>query len=273
MMKKIQPASSGAEHLAAMMLGGMPSTNVAREMPLEQLRSAPEEWNFFRPLPEGKLVELMQSIEENGLLVPLIAWAREDGYMLLSGHNRKRALELLGRGSAPCIVYESGALDEDGARAILVDCNWVQRTLSSAEKAQAVYTKYVSLGRLRRGSGQRAYDVVAEHFGLKATQVYQYTRLAQLEPHWLDMLDAGSMSIKAAVHLTRLTAEQRDFLHKNRIWETRQLFSINKDMPLEEIREILQRNADMRDFHARIPAKEYDAFSEMVLDWLRQRGY
>lgn len=268
---KSLPASSGAENLAGMMIGYTRDMDV-HSIAIAELYDAPSDWNFFRPLPDGKMVELLDSIRENGLLVPLIVWERpEGGYTILSGHNRRRALAMLlddtgedRYAQASCVVYRKEALSEEEARAVLVDCNWVQRTLSPSEKARAVYAKYVATGRANRGEGRR-YEAIAEQFGLKATQVYQYYRLAQLEPYWLDRLDEGTLSIRAAAHLAKLTPEQREIIRKHPDATPKDILSVERSFTPEETRRALRlAGAELRELRMMVPAEAYDRALAML---------
>lgn len=267
------PAASGAEHLASLMVDYTQGMNV-HSIALDSLVDAPAEWNFFRPLPPGKFFELTASIEESGLLTPLIVWEMEPRqgeiggrYMILSGHNRKNALKALHDrtgdskyGKASCVVYRKDALTAEEARAIIVDCNWVQRTLSASEKARAIFTKYVELGRRKagEGGGGRRYDEVAEHFGLKATQVYHYYRLARLDSHWLNMLDKGEINIKAASRLCSLTDEQLEILRQQPGLTSKEILSIDACFTTEELQKAVDRqDAPMRELRVLVPANLY----------------
>lgn len=270
------PVSTGAENLAGMMVEYTRGMDV-HDIVLEELRDAPEDWNFFRPLPDGKMLELVESIRENGLLVPLIVWEQAgDGYRILSGHNRRRALEMLREDTqddrfarAACVVYRADSLTPEEARSILIDCNWVQRTLSPSEKARAVYAKYVELGRLERGSGKRRYDVVAEHFGLKATQVYQYYKLAKLEPYWLKRLDEGTLTIRAAAHLAAFTPGQRTILRSKPSLTAREILDMEPAYTHEELLYAVARtNKPMRELRVMVPEDRYENIVAMVERYL-----
>lgn len=265
--KKIIEAS-GAENLAGMMINFTQEMNI-HTLALDELYNAPEEWNFFRPLPDGKFFELLESIEENGLLVPMIVWenpAENGKYMILSGHNRVRAMrQLLDKTGenrfrqAQAVVYRQSALDEEQAREIIVDCNWVQRILSPAEKAQAIYHKYVHLGRRKRGSGEKGYAVVAEQFGLKPTQVYQYYKLAQLEPEWLERFDQGEITVKMAALLSGLTPEQRRLLYEYPGLTQKELSAVSRKDSLDAIRSMMEKTEPaLRELRMMIPESQYD---------------
>lgn len=275
-------ASSGAESLAAQMaaLGMDSGEHPLQQISLERLRFAPEEWNFFQKLPDDKFFELLQSMQDNGLLVPLIVWEQHDGsYMILSGHNRFRAARKLSEEvnedrflRVPCRVYRYDDLDEDKAREILIDCNWVQRVLSPAERVKSISYKYAQVGRQKRGSGQRAYELVAEQFGLKPTQVYQYTRLSELDSYWLDKLDSRTLSVKAGAHLAKLDETQQKALKKKGDALTNaQILSVKKNTPVEEITNALQEEerVSMRELRVLVPADQYDHILEMIREKMK----
>lgn len=275
-------ANSGAESLAAQMasLGMDSGEQPLQQIALERLQFAPEEWNFFQKLPDDKFFELLQSMQDNGLLVPLIVWEQRDGsYMILSGHNRFRAAQKLSEEMneerflrVPCRVYRYADIDEDKAREILIDCNWVQRVLSPAERVKSISYKYAQVGRQKRGSGQRAYELVAEQFGLKPTQVYQYTRLSELDSYWLDKLDSRTLSVKAGAHLAKLdTAQQEALKQKGDALTNAEIMSVKKNTPVEEITNISQKDKmePMREIRIFVPADQYDEILETIREKIK----
>ncbi|MFR5902425.1 MAG: ParB N-terminal domain-containing protein, partial [Neglectibacter timonensis] len=65
-------------------------------MPLEDLH--PHPLNPYGVQDDSAMRELMESVKENGVLIPAIARPRkEGGYELISGHRRKYACEQLGQ--------------------------------------------------------------------------------------------------------------------------------------------------------------------------------
>ena len=90
----VSPAA-GAVTLPTLM-AELPGTRRLEELPLDKLSPAPTEWNFYAPLPDDKLLELIESIQTNELLHPIVVWKQPDGaLMILSGHNRVRAYTAL----------------------------------------------------------------------------------------------------------------------------------------------------------------------------------
>lgn len=87
---------------------------------------------------DESLYELMNSIKENVLLNPLIVGKKKDRYELISGHRRKRALELLNISKARCIIKE---LTDEEAIIYMVDSNIYRNKLLFSEKAYAYKMK------------------------------------------------------------------------------------------------------------------------------------
>lgn len=75
------------------------------------------------------------SIKENGLLNPLIVRKRENGkYEMISGHRRKRALELIGKTEANVYIKD---FNDDEAVICMVDSNIYREKILPSEKAFA----------------------------------------------------------------------------------------------------------------------------------------
>ncbi len=211
-LKKKDLSSQSPSSAAALLPSLMASMAVPHiELPVASLTPAPADWNFFSPLPDGKFLELCDSISQHGLIHPLFIWEAPNGEkIILSGHNRVRALQSLYDATgdakfniAPCVIRRD--ISEAEARSLIIDANWVGRVLSPSEKARCVARRYAETGRLERGTGIRAYDKVAIHFGIKATQVYNYIKIASLPDEVLKKVDSGAISLKAAAMLTKLT--------------------------------------------------------------------
>ena len=115
-------------------------------------------------------MELIESIQTNELLHPIVVWKQPDGaLMILSGHNRVRAytalLEKTGEDKyrrIPATVLTDITADE--AHEIVVDSNSVQRVLTPSEKARSISQKYALAGRKKRsknGERKSKYEQIA----------------------------------------------------------------------------------------------------------------
>ena len=106
---------------------------------------------------DESLFELMNSIKENGLINPLIVRKKEDRYELISGHRRKKALELLNIDKARCIIKE---LTDEEAIIYLVDSNIYRSKLLYSEKAYAYKMRLDAIN--HQGKKRNFYTVCAE---------------------------------------------------------------------------------------------------------------
>ena len=87
----------------------------------------------FRVVNDEAMSEMVESIKQQGVLVPAIARKKEDGrYELISGHRRKMACQLAGLETMPVIVRD---LDRDAATLIMVDSNLQREIILPSEKA------------------------------------------------------------------------------------------------------------------------------------------
>lgn len=82
----------------------------------------------FLVVQDDSLSQLSTSIKENGLLNPLVVRKKENGrYELISGHRRKKAMELIGLTEAEVIVEN---LNDDEATIYMVDSNMYREKIS-----------------------------------------------------------------------------------------------------------------------------------------------
>ena len=109
----------------------------------------------FKVTDDESMLETAESITKHGVLVPVIARPREEGgYELISGHRRKRASELAGKETLPCIVRN---LDDDAATIIMVDSNIQRENILPSERAFAYKLKLEAMKR----QGKTAKDLTS----------------------------------------------------------------------------------------------------------------
>lgn len=93
----------------------------------------------FKVNDDESLKELADSINENGLLEPLVVRKKENGrYEMLSGHRRKKALQLIGISEIECKIKD---LSDDEATIYMVDSNLYREKVFPSEKAFAYKMK------------------------------------------------------------------------------------------------------------------------------------
>ena len=174
----------------------------------------------FKVTDDESMLETVESITKHGVLVPVIARPREEGgYELISGHRRKRASELAGKETLPCIVRN---LDDDSATIIMVDSNIQRENILPSERAFAYKLKLEALKRQagrpsKENAGQvdphfdsrRSNVILAEQAGESVKQVQRFIRLTELVPELLDMVDAKKIAFNPAVELSYLMPHEQ----------------------------------------------------------------
>ena len=173
----------------------------------------------FQVRDDEDMERLIQSIENNGVLTPVILRKNGDRYELIAGHRRKHACLRLGISGIPAIVRE---LSRDEAVVEMVDSNLQREHILPSEKAYAYKMKMDAMkrkaGRPKENStpmvsNLRTDEIIGEESGESREQVRRYIRLTELIPELLTMVDEEKIAFRPAVELSYLTEdEQRDLL-------------------------------------------------------------
>ena len=175
----------------------------------------------FKVLDDEAMTRTVESIAQYGVLAPLIARPRPDGdgYEIISGHRRQYAAKLAGLDTLPVIVRQ---MSDDAAVILMVDSNLQREHILPSERAFAYKMKLEALKNQGARSdltsdqvGQKLWSVeqVASDAGESKTQIQRFTRLTNLVPELLDMVDEKKIAFNPAVELSYLDeSQQRDFL-------------------------------------------------------------
>ena len=176
----------------------------------------------FKVLDDESMQRTVESVEQYGVLSPLIARPRPDGdgYEIISGHRRQHAAQLAGLDALPVIVRN---MDDDAAVLLMVDSNLQRENILPSERAFAYKMKLEAIknqgARSDLTSGQivqkskLSIERVAEDAGEGYKTVQRFIRLTNLIPELLDMVDEKKIAFNPAVELSYLdTNQQRDFL-------------------------------------------------------------
>lgn len=175
----------------------------------------------FKVEENSAFYELMDSIQRDGVLVPLIvreSKASAGDYEIISGHRRKTACVVLGINEVPAIIRE---LDDDQAVLEMVDSNLQREHIKPSEKAFAYKMKLEALQNQGRSFGQLdqksgGYDArkeLSKQIGESERQIQRYIRLTNLIPKILQMVDDGVIAFTVAVELSYLTEDEQYELH------------------------------------------------------------
>ena len=164
----------------------------------------------YRVLDDDKMMELVESIKENGVLEPAIVRLRAlGGYEIISGHRRKRACELAGMDEMPVFVKN---LSDDDAAIMMVDANNQREELLYSERAWAYRIKYEALKHQGKKDTYSTSEKISEESGRKDRQIRIYIRLTYLQQELLDMVDKKRFPIKVAEKISYLTEKNQELL-------------------------------------------------------------
>ena len=174
----------------------------------------------FKVLDDESMQRTVESVEQYGVLSPLIARPRpEGGYEIISGHRRQHAAQLAGLDTLPVIVRQ---MDDNAAVLLMVDSNLQRENILPSERAFAYKMKLEALKKQGARSDLTSRqivgkletaDLVGKGSGESGRQVQRFIRLTNLIPELLNMVDEKKLAFNPAVELSYLDeAQQRDFL-------------------------------------------------------------
>jgi len=170
----------------------------------------------YKVRDDEEMDALIDSIRENGIMVPLIVRRINTGYEIISGHRRAHAARLAGLDTIPAVEFE---MSRDEAAVALVDSNLHREHILPSEKAFAYKLKLDALSRQGKRFDETSRQLVGrlESADLvsdteSGRQVQRYIRLTNLIPPLLQMVDEGRIAFTPAVELSYLSEEEQDML-------------------------------------------------------------
>jgi ParB family chromosome partitioning protein len=180
----------------------------------------------FKVIDDDKMNDMVESIKEYGVLVPIIVRPVENGnYEIVSGHRRHHAAVLAGQEEIPAIVRE---MDEDAAVLVMVDSNLQRENTLPSEKAFAYRMKLEAMkrqaGRPKENAtqigqdfmrGKYSVEILSEQVNESRNQIQRYIRLTHLIPDILEMVDNKNIAFNAAVEISYLSEKEQELLHDN----------------------------------------------------------
>ena len=171
----------------------------------------PFEKHPYQVREDTAMDELVESIRVHGVLSPLLARPKGEGYELVSGHRRRLAAQKLGLPTVPVLVRE---MSDDEAVILMVDSNLQRENLLPSEKAFAYKMKLEAMKHQGKAtSGQLVQKLSVEKVADEANENYKtvqrYIRLTNLVPPLLQMVDDGRIAFSPAVELSYLTRDEQ----------------------------------------------------------------
>ena len=212
-----------------------------QEANLEKIVSIPiDKISDFKDHPfhvtmDEDMLKLIDSIKENGILIPALVRPKADGtYEMISGHRRKYAMSHIGLKEMKVIVRD---LDDDQATILMVDSNIQRENIYPYERGYAykmrleamkhqgrtlqelsddIRVEYSKTASCQVGTKSRSDVELAENSEFSARQIQRFIRLTYLIEPLQEMVDGRHESeiriaFNPAVELSFLTeSEQYD---------------------------------------------------------------
>ena len=225
------------------------------------------DFSLMEPFPnhrfklyEGQqLADMVDSVHQFGILLPIILWHTEDGrHLILSGHNRRNAGQLAGLIKGPVIIKEN--LTHDEAVLIVTETNLRQRSfsdMSHSERAYCLAQHYEAL----KSQGKRndlieeierllnphdseenatssevqtklrTDEKIGQNYGLSRDKVAKYIRISNLIEPLIAKVDTDEIAFLAAYDLSFV----EDINQQQRIFDLMESDNYKVDMKKAEL--------------------------------------
>ena len=183
-----------------------------RNIPISEISDFPD--HPFKVRQDEAMVNMVESIRENGVRQPAIIRPMPDGgYQMLSGHRRKAACIAIGLDTIPAVVRE---MNDDEAIICMVESNHQRENILPSERA---FSYKMQLEAMKR-QGKRtdltsrplvgkleSASAIGEMSNESGRQVQRYVRLTELIQPLLEMVDEKRIAFRPAVELSYLPKE------------------------------------------------------------------
>lgn len=168
----------------------------------------------FSMYDETKKQEVLKSIKENGVLVPIIVRKIEnDKYEIISGHNRVECSKELQLSTIPAQIVDC---DDDKAILIMIDTNLCNRDkILPVEKGYAYKMK---MEVLKNNPNISNINDFIDNFQVGTeegkTQIYRYIRLTELIKPMQEKVNLEKIPITAGAELSYLSNEEQEIINQ-----------------------------------------------------------
>jgi len=162
---------------------GRADENLVRMVRTDRIRANPRQPR--QQFDDAKLGDLARSIEEKGILEPLIVRPAPDGmYELVAGERRLRAALLAGRQDVPVLIRDYQ--DRETLEIALIE-NVQREDLNPVEEAQAYFCLSEEFG--------RTHAEISQQVGKDRSTVTNLMRLLRLPAEILNEVSRGTLSV------------------------------------------------------------------------------
>lgn len=209
----------------------LPQNKQVQDLPIAQLH--PNRYQPRRTFSEESIKQLAQTLDEEGLLQPIVVREDGEGYEIVAGERRYRAAKSLGWEKIPAIV--NNLSDAQTASLALIE-NLQRENLNPIDEALA-YQELMKINNLTQTQ-------LAQNIGKSQSYVANKLRLLKLAPSVQQSLAQGQISARHGRALLALDVDQQGRLLKE---------ILDKDLSVKETEKIA---ADFDNYFAPKKAKK-----------------
>jgi ParB family transcriptional regulator, chromosome partitioning protein len=195
---------------------------VVQEIPLTQIKIT--EYQMRTHFDDRALQSLAWSIQESGLIHPVLLLKQDNGYTLLSGERRLRAVQKLGLKTVSAIVKEKNSLNDQQQATLTAVENLQREDLSPLEQSRT----YKILMDTKKIDEQE----LAKIFNLSVQHIRNYLRLLNSSPKVQEALQARLITEGQARHIIPLDHDLQEHLLE---------IIIEKQLTVKEVELMVQR--------------------------------
>lgn len=199
----------------------------------------PFEKHPFKLYEGDRLDEMVESIKNFGVIVPIVVRKKGLEFEILSGHNRVNAAKMAGHEEIPAVIKEG--LSQEEATLIVTETNLMQRSFSDllhSERATVIATRHDAmkkqgvrtdllneiemLSKAREinenstscpvGTKLDSKKEVGDEYGLSPRNVSRYLRIDKLNGPLKELVDSEKIAIRAGVNLSYLSNEKQEMI-------------------------------------------------------------
>lgn len=133
-------------------------------------------------IQQEKVDAIALSIEDIGIMQPIVVRKHGSFYQVLSGHHRLAAAKQCGISSIPCIIAEC---DDETAYKIVAETNTRTGEYLPTENAK-IFSEYLSK---RTKSAEEVLDIISKKFSVSKKTIYRYVNILELIPPLQECID------------------------------------------------------------------------------------
>ncbi|MGV8154676.1 MAG: ParB N-terminal domain-containing protein [Alkaliphilus sp.] len=193
----------------------------------------------FKLYAGDRLNDMVESIKNLGVIVPIVVRKKGLRHEILSGHNRVNAAKEVGLKDIPAIVKEG--LTEEEAILIVTETNMMQRSFTDllhSERATVISTRHNAikkqgvrtdlLNEIEKLSKApnlategtcsplanklKSIEKIGNEYGLSKDSIARYLRINKLNEPLKELVDEGKIAMRAGVDLSYLSEENQEMV-------------------------------------------------------------